>query len=212
MANRLRYVFLLLVLAGFCKLASADSIAVGILSFDQTSSSVDQFDITNETGAASLSDPTDFPISTPLTFTVSSLVVDLFGGGTVDLTGSDFTVESDGDVDCTASACNLFGDDITGAILTGTLSPTTGLSGLPLGDTGIEAGFTTSITPSCGTYLSASCDLTPIYATGNGAVTAPEPGTWALLGVGLVCLLLVGRKRMRSARTQSLLAASVHLA
>lgn len=209
MVNRLRYLLLLLlVLPGVCKLASADSIAVGILSFDETTpGSVDQFDITNLT-TAGLS-----TITTGLTFTVTSLIVDLAGGGTVNLSGSDFTADAFGNLDCDDSACNLFGDNITGATLTGTLSPTTGLSGLPAGDTGIEAGYSTSITPGCGTtYLSAGCDAAEIDATGTGGVAAPEPGTWTLLGVGLVCMLFAGRKRMRNPRTHSLLAASVRLA
>ena len=205
MAKPFRW-FLLLVLAvgGFCAAASADQIPVGILSYDAISSSADQFDITNLTGSSSL--PPGFPITTALTFTVTDLVVDLEGGGTITLPGSDFSVvDAEGDVDCTAAACNLFGDDILSVTLMGDLSPTSGLSGLPAGDTGIEEAFTTTLTPGCGTTLVAGCDAAVIYADGTGGtVGAPEPGTPALLGVGIAGLLFVARKRYRKAEREHL--------
>lgn len=196
MAQRMRQVlFVLCVLGSFCAIASADEIGVGVLSYDAISSTQDQFDITNLTGSAAL--PPTAPITSELTFTVASLVVDLTSGS-ITLPGSDFTVvDSDGDLDCTSAACNLFGDSITSVTLTGTLSPTTGLSGLPSGDTGIEAAFTTTLTPGCGgATLSAGCDAAIIDATGTSGVTpAPEPGTLVLGGIGIIGLLFVARRR-----------------
>jgi len=211
MLRRLTQVLLVLfAMAGFCSIASADSIAIGDLSFDEgtlSTSTSTTFDITNLTGGDAF--PPSFPVTSLLTITVTNVVVDLEGGGTVTLPGSDFAVvDAGGDVDCvnTASAasggCDLAGDTVIGATLTGTLSPTTGLSGLPAGDTGIEASFTTTMSPSCdpaAVVLVAGCDTSIIYATGvTGVTAAPEPGTWGLLGLGLIGLL-IGRKRLRTA-------------
>jgi hypothetical protein len=204
-----RLLFAMLAVGLMSAVAHADNIAVGDLSFDAITSSSSQFDITNLTGANSFAP--DFPIATTLTISVTQVVVDLLGGGTITLPGSDFTVvDAGGDVDCTGAGCNLFGDAITSATLTGTLSPTSGLSGLPAGDSGILAGFTTVITPdpvncSGGTLL-AGCDTAIIYATGvstggggGGTVGAPEPGTWGLMLIGFVGLL-VARKSLFGAR------------
>lgn len=189
--------------------AHADNIGVGDLSYDQISASDNQFDITNLTGSNSLAP--EFPISTQLTITVTQVFVQLSGGGSIVLPGGDFTVvDSQGDVDCTNAACNLFGDLITSATLTGTLSPTTGLAGLPAGDSGISSTFSTTITPdpvNCtGGTLDAGCDSAFIYATGvstsgggGGTTTAPEPGTWGLMILGFVGLL-IARKSFAGAR------------
>jgi hypothetical protein len=203
MVRHLRQLVVLLsAMACFCTLASADTVAVGLLSYDAISPIQDQFDITNLTGLAAL--PPDEPITTPLTFTVSSLVVNFTSGPSLTIPGFDFTiVDTDGDVNCTVlSTCNLSGDSITSAILTGTLSPTTGLKGLPPGATGIEAGFTTTITPNpvvcTGGTLEAGCDAATIFATTTTHVI-PEPGTVALVGIGMVGLLLIGCRRLRGA-------------
>jgi hypothetical protein len=198
--------FLQFVMACLCAIASADQIAVGVLSYDGIAASQDQFDITDLTGLAAF--PPDEPITTMLTFTVSSLVVNFTSVPSLTLPGSDFTiVDTDGDLDCTATACNLFGDSITSAILAGTLSPTTGLSGLPSGDTGIEADFTTTITPdsvNCsGGTLEAGCDAAIIYATGKSGVVVPEPAAWALVGAGMIGLFLIGCRR-RSGTVEAL--------
>jgi len=208
--------FLLALSACFCTIVSADQIGVGLLTYDQTSSSVNQFDITNLTGPAGVDifDPTDFPITTALTFSVTSLVVDFTSGPALVLPGSDFTATTDvftgdQDLDCTAAACNLFGDSITSATLTGTLSPTTGLSGLPAGDTGITGAITdaaadtfVTVTPGCGgTTLVAGCDGAELFATGttgSSVPPVPEPGTWMLMGIGVIGLL-IGRRRLLGA-------------
>src|SRR5580658_1072045 len=80
-------------------------IDVGLLSYDAVSGSQDQFDITSLTGVDAF--PSAFPITTTLKFTVTSLVVSFTTGSPLTLPGSDFTVvDPQGDVDCTAAACN----------------------------------------------------------------------------------------------------------
>ncbi|MFY9855132.1 MAG: hypothetical protein WAK26_14770, partial [Terracidiphilus sp.] len=102
----------------FSALASAQTLTVGDLSyFATTPGTVDQFDIYNyvgdglawNTGGGSVS-------ATTFSINVTSLTVDLSVGGPIVIPGTDFTnVDSAGDVDCTASACNLYGDEITSA-------------------------------------------------------------------------------------------------
>jgi hypothetical protein len=196
---------LTLALGCFSAFAAAQTLTVGdLIYYGSTPGSVDQFDIYNfaSDGIGATNSSGGSVTATSFAIDVTSLVVDLEGGGTITLPGSDFTTLADGDVDCTASACNLYGDDITGATLTGTFSAT-GLSGLDPGYTGIEDAFTTSITPGCGTtYLDdgsvGDCyDTALITATETAAVGTPEPGTWTLLGLGMLGLLLVARKRLR---------------
>lgn len=206
MVQRLTQLFLLLVLSAcFCTVASADQIGVGVLSFDSISPSQSQFDITNLTGTNSFAP--DFPISTLLSITVTSLTVNFTSGPALVLPGSAFTtVDAEGDVNCTGAGCNLFGDSITSATLAGTFSPTTGLAGLPTGDTGILAAFTATITPGCPgiAILVAGCDAAIINATGTAGVTAaPEPGTLGLAGIGMVGLLFFGRRRLFGAGSRN---------
>jgi len=192
MVQRLpRLLFSLFVLACFSTIASAQ-IGVGLLTYDSITASDNEFDVTNLTGSSAF--PSfGFPITTPLTFTITSLVVNFTSGPSLTLGASDFTTDSSGDEDCTVAACNLFGDSITSATLTGTFSPTTGLSGLPAGDTGIEAGFSTTLTPSVGPTLVAGLDGTVINATGTSGVSSlPEPGTWPLIFT-LTGLVLIWR-------------------
>lgn len=189
------FVLMAVVMACSATIAFADQIAVGLLAYDQISAdqTQTQFDILNLTGDdAGLG----FPITSDLTFNITSLVVNFTGGASATFTGSEFTVEDpEDDVDCDLTvtpACNLNGDSITSAVLTGTFSPTTGLSGLPAGDTGIEAGFSETITPSSGSTLIAGADSATIYATGTGTPALPEPGAWELV-IALCALALVWR-------------------
>ena len=135
-----RLLILLFAIACLGTIAFADMIPVGLLSYDAIAASQDQFDITNLTGVAAF--PPGFPITTKLNITVMNLVVSFTSGPPLTLPGSDFTVvDSDGDLNCTGSGCNLFADSITGAVLTGTFSPTTGLRGLPPGRYRHLSGF-----------------------------------------------------------------------
>lgn len=187
---RLRKVLVsLLVVGGFASTASATSIGVGQLNFVATPFTT--FDITNQTGSG-------FPITTQLAITVNSLVANIQDGSTIVIPGASFTVvNAQGDVSCTAPDCNLSSDSVVSATLTGTLSPTTGIGGLPPGTT-ILADFSTTILPdpSCSggpssvtisdATLTPGCDHTTIFATTAGATTVPEPGTVTLLEIGLL--------------------------
>jgi hypothetical protein len=70
----------------------------------------------------------------------------------------------------------------------GTLSPLTGLAGLPAGINEIQSSFTATMTPNAGcgtgTTLSPGCDAAVI-----NAATVPEPATWTLLGIVSIGLL-----------------------
>ncbi len=199
MVVRLPRAIMLLVAVGFCsELATADSIGVGLLTFDlDTATAPAAFDITNLTGM-NASVP-DFPVTTPLTITVTNLTANLLGGGTITINASDFSVvDTQGDVNCTvvgfaaSGGCDFSPYNIVSATLTGTLSPTTGIAGLPPGDTGILSTFSTTITPNVGcgpmggttTTLTAGCDVAVINAS-----AVPEPATPivpALLMIGLL--------------------------
>jgi len=202
MTRRLPQLLVLLgATVGFSTIVSADTYDVGILSYDQISASDNQFDISNGTG--SNASAFGFPITTQLSINVSSLVVNFTTGPALNLPGSDFAVvDAQGDVDCTAAACNLFGDNIVSAVLTGTFSPTTGISGLTPPDTGIVASFTDTLTPSAGSTLEAGIDANLITATGSTGSTGsvPEPGAFTLLGSIMVGAALIGIKTGRLRR------------
>jgi hypothetical protein len=173
--------------------ASADTVGIGLLTFDPDTPIPAAFDITNLTGVNAI--PPTFPITTQLTITVTSLIANLQVGGTLTLPGSDFTVvDASGDVDCTVAGdastggCDFAAHPLLSATLTGTLSPLTGLAGLPAGDARILGTFTTTITPGCGTTLTAGCDAAEIDAT-----AVPEPSAWILFATVLIGVL-VGHK------------------
>jgi len=215
MERPLRRVLISLFVLGVCSnVAFANLIGVGELTFDTLPAAT--FDITNLTGANSAIDPIDFPISTQLTITVTSLVANLQGGGTITLSGSDFTLaDAQGDLNCSVAGlagsggCDFSAYTLLSATLTGTLSPLTGLAGLPAGDTGILSPFTVTILPNAGcgpdggtaTTLTAGCDAAVINATGVNSAAVPEPATWTLLSAALIALLVgykINRNRTRS--------------
>lgn len=201
----LRGILGLLVFGCGAMLATADPISIGLLTFD-TNGGQAAFNITNLTGGNAFAP--SYPVTTQLTITVTSLVAELEGGGTLTIPASDFSVvDPQGDINCSAAGdaasggCNFAPYNIASATLTGTLSPLTGLAGLPAGDSGIESSFTTTILPdlvACGngTTLTAGCDSAVINA--SGVVATPEPATWTLLGIGLIGL--VAGYKLRSSR------------
>jgi hypothetical protein len=186
-------IVLLGVMACLSAIASADTYDVGIFSYDQISASDNQFDITNcaAANAAACGVP---EIDPQLAFTITSLVVNFTSGPSLTLPGSDFTTDASGDEDCTASACNVFGDSITSATVTGTFSPTTGLSGLTLPDTGILAAFSATLTPSSGSTLNAGIDAAYVTATGTSGVTSPVPEPQAVWFLGTVMGVFLTRR------------------
>jgi hypothetical protein len=197
-----KVVFFLFVVGGLASTAFATSIGVGQLQFVGNGTPVTTFDIANRTG--SRTSPPDFPITTQLAITVSSLVANIQGGSAITIAGSNFTVvDAQGDLDCTVAGnaasggCDLSPYSVVSATLTGTLSPTTGLGGLPPG-TSILADFSTTILPdaSCSggpssvttsdAALTPGCDTATIFATSPTPTAIPEPGTVTLLEIGLL--------------------------
>jgi hypothetical protein len=206
-----KVLILLFVISCCSSVAFADLIGVGQLTFDALPNAT--FDILNLTGGNSF--PPDFPITTQLTITVTSLVANLQVGGPITILGSDFTPDAQGDLACLApgdagtGGCDFSAYNIVSAVLTGTLSPLTPLGGLPAGDTSILSTFTTTITPTgaCGlngvpgTTLTANCDYADINATGVNPSAVPEPATWILLSTALIGLMMGYKVRGRAEET-----------
>ena len=191
----LRTLAALIVFGGFSHTASASTIKVGFLSFDDLGG-VYTFDITSLTGANSFAP--DYPVSTPLTFTVTGLTAAKNGGGTLTLPGSAFTTDaSTGNVNCLAAGdaftggCDFASYDLLSATLTGTLSPTSGLTGLPAGFSGILSSFSVTLFPSAGNNLLSPGDFVDIEATlvaDTSQVPVPEPSTLMLMQLGIGAL------------------------
>jgi hypothetical protein len=193
------------VLAGFSSTAFATSVGVGLLTFDSDVITLGStsFDVTNLTA---LGIP-GFPITTPVTITVTHLVANVAGGGPITVDGSNFTVvDPQGDLNCLVSGdaasggCDFSKYVVLNATLTGTFSPTSGLGGLPPGAVGILSTFSTTITPAdvdpncSGPSTSAAalvpgCTGTTIFATTVDRTAVPEPETLTLLEIGMVGLL-----------------------
>jgi len=196
--KRLHIPLLLAVLAvGLSLPASvfASSYAVGVLSLDPSAGTIPgpgQLDILNATGAGSA--PPDFPVTTTLTFGITSVLLDFSDGSTVTLTAADFASDGFGGF----AGNNSFntpgsgsGPFFTEAILTGTVSPTSAtVSGV--GPVTLSGSMTADLTDSSGGDLQLG-DSAVIFAS-TGTATAPEPGTLLLLAAGLGSLALIGRK------------------
>ena len=90
--------FLVMVLGLWCALAAADSIPVGYISFDVTTTGVTaQFDIVNQTGPNSSTFPdTTFPITNSISLTSLSLTVTYTNSTTQTFGSGFFTIEPDG--------------------------------------------------------------------------------------------------------------------
>lgn len=192
-------ILLLLALAAFSVTASANQIAVGLLSLDATTGSSGEFDITNGTGTNSFAP--FFPVTTSLTFSVTSLTLNFTSGPAVVLTGSNFTSDGSGGW-LGLNSFNLVSNPITSAVLVGTISPTTGISVSGSGTENISADFedgsghsSVSLTDASGNL--ATGDSAVIYAGPAGATTTtPEPQTDLLFAAGLACILgLLLRRR-----------------
>jgi len=183
----------LLVVMSLSSVASATPIQIGLFSFDTGTVTGDSFSISNLTGLGAL--PPDFPLDTLIAFDVTNLSATLSGGGTLTVDGSAFTSDAAGNVNCTQPGdagtgdCNFAAYELLSATITGTLTPTSGLTGLPAGYVGIESAFTATLTPGCGTFLTAGCDAIIIEATlvpdTSGPAPVPEPSTAILLALGI---------------------------
>ena len=185
----------------YAGVASATPVQIGFLSFD-TDGAQTTFNVTNLTGTSAF--PPDFPIETLLTFTIANLTATTTGGPLA-IGGGAFSSDAAGNLNCIAAGdastggCNFGAYSITSATVTGTLSPTTGLVGLPPGFAGIGKGFSATITPSCGQFLTAGCDTAIISATLR-AVPEPSPALLMELGVGLLAGYRLYRPSLRFKR------------
>ena len=190
---------LLLVVAGLgllCTAALADDIPIGYMSFDVTGLNVAQFDVINQTGINSSGDST-WPVTTSVSLTITSLVVDFLSGPPQTFGPGYFTLGPDGlSLDGTPlSTLN----PITGATLTGTFN-TTSLTLFDGSHVTINPNFTITITDASGILQDG--DFAIIYGSTSSPI--PEPGTWAVLGSGLGTLgVLWRRKRRVKARNAS---------
>jgi hypothetical protein len=169
------------ILTAIPRAAAADTISVGVLSFDDLGNGVATFDIASLFG---------------LTITVTGLTADVDGGAALTIPASDFTtVDAFGDVGCTVpgfaltGGCNFAASDLLSVTLTGTLSPTTGFPGLPDGFD-IASTFVATLLPldPTMTRLTAGVDAVTIDAT-LVPKGVPEPSTAPLLALGIMGLL-----------------------
>ena len=178
----LRALAALIVVGGFAHTASASSISVGILSFDDIGGGIYTFDVTNL-------EPQVIVNKATMTLTVSKS-----GGGTFVLGGSKFTDDGFGDLSCTAAGdastggCDFASYDLLSATLTGTFLFTPPLTGYP-GFSGILTSFSATLLPSSGNTL-APGDFTTIDATlvPTQSVPVPEPSTLMLMQLGIGAL------------------------
>jgi PEP-CTERM motif-containing protein len=181
--TRLLAVVFVLAFAGLR--AEADTVAVGVVSFDnlaQGSGATFGLDIFNATQAGGGSDVTTF-----LALENLSAVVTFADGST----SKENFAASDGFGDF--STGTLFGaGDVMSAVLTGTFAPLT----VTLSDgskAAIDSTFSTTLTDLAGPladgdFAYINVNTSPIIAG------APEPGTWGLLLLGIAGVLAMGRK------------------
>lgn len=177
---------LVMVLLGCCDRSFADSVPIGLFSYDPyTTPGFDIFDIYNATGSSSVP---PFPVTTSLTFDNLTLVVT-----NADSTTTTYLEGSAGegptffyDTQVLDSASPL------GAVLTGTMSPMT----ITLADgstINIAGDFTTDLVPLSGPSLVAASDFAIIYGTTQAV---PEPSSLLLLGFGLAVVAGASWKRL----------------
>jgi hypothetical protein len=170
----------------------ADELPIGYISWDVTiPGSAGEFDIANQTGPNSSGDAT-FPVSTTVNLSSLSLTVDFTDGSTQTYGSSYFSLDLDGlSFDGTTIPIGGTNPLPIEATLTGIFSPTS----LTLFD-----GSTPSISPTFSAELSdtpnlVDGDLAVIYAGTSGpAAPVPEPGTWLLMGIGIMGLVFFRHK------------------
>jgi hypothetical protein len=192
-----------LILAGFAATAAqAASIDLGYMSFDVTGSGTAQLDVVNLTGpnSVALGDP-GFPVTTGVSFDVTSLSLGFSDGTTKTFGSSYFTTSADGlSLDGSPVSIGGLSPSVLDATITGTFG-TTALSLSGGGSATIEPSFSATITDSAGALQDG--DLALISATtttgGGGTTSVPEPDGLALMFTG-VGLLLVGALRRRYLR------------
>jgi hypothetical protein len=183
-----RTLWVVLLLGLFSVSASANSISVGALSFDNLNPTgvaaatfgLDVFNATQPSGGSS--------ITTQLAFSSLSLLAQLSNGTTqvVPLSATDNL----GDF---SSGQAFVAGDVLSATLTGTFAPL----GVTLADGStatILSTFSATLTGASGGPLQGG-DLVLFDATTVPANVVPEPGTLVLLILPMAGLLFFGRKR-----------------
>jgi hypothetical protein len=193
-----------LILAGFAATAAqADSIDLGYMSFDVTGSGTAQLDIVNLTGPNSIAlGDSSFPVTTAVSFDVTSLSLDFTDGSSKTFGSSYFTTSADGlSLDGSPVSIGGLSPGVLDATITGTFG-TTALSLSGGGSATITPSFSATITDSAGALQDG--DLALISATtttsgGGGTTSVPEPDGLPLMLTG-VGLLLVGALRRRYLR------------
>jgi hypothetical protein len=182
------------VVSSLASAASAATIPIGFFTFDEdVVFTGNSFNITNLTGANAL--PPDFPLTDLLTFTVTGLTGEVDDGSIFNVSGSAFTADASGNLQCSEAGdastgdCNFAAYDVVSATISGTLSPTGGLSGLPPGFIGIESTFTATLDGAAcdSTFVTAGCFVV-VEATLVREPGVPEPATLLLLQLGLGAL------------------------
>jgi hypothetical protein len=181
--------------------ACATTYNMGDISYDVTSSTTAQFDITNLTGpnALALGDPA-FPVTnggTAVGFTITSLKIMFSDGSTENFGSSYFTTSLDGE-SLDGSAIAIGGASVlpVSAMLTGVFDMTS-ISLVDGSTATILPGFTATVTDA-GSGPLVDGDASLIVAT-TGTTPVPEPGTLPLLIGGIAGIVLAARRRVRAA-------------
>ena len=209
-----RFVFFLTLAALCATSAAAGTVAVGYIMWDVNfPGNAGQFDIVNLTGPNAA--PPDFPILTLVNLSNLNLVVDFVGGSTATFApGSGyFSLSPDGEsFNGTAIPIGGTHPQPLDATLTGHFSPT---SILDPGADSILSSFSVFFSDTTNGNTNGNLvdgDLGVIYATQGRDVTGtPEPGTWMLLAMGLVGLLIMRGMKRRSMKTMFKTGTSVML-
>ena len=185
-----RVLLLIAALSLLTVAASADSIPVGIFSYDVTGLNTFQLDITNQTGPnSSIFPDTTFPVSSTIFLNSLSLTINFANGTSQTFGASYFTLSPDG-ISFTGNPLSTL-NAVTSASLTGKFSTTS--FNLNNGTTvTVVQGFTVKLTDPTGGPLQDG-DSVVIFAT-TGTSTVPEPETWTLMGTGLASLIAFKRK------------------
>jgi hypothetical protein len=193
-----RVVIFLSAAALWVTTATATQIPVGYVTWDVNfPGNSGQFDITNLTGPNS--SPPDLPIITTVNLSSLSLQVNFVGGGSATYgPGSGyFSLDPiDGEsFNGTAIPIGGTNPEPLNATLTGLFSPTS------INDPGavtIQSSFTVTVSDNPNLV---DGDLGIIYATTAVTSGVPEPGTWMLLAIGMVGLMIARSMKTRSMKS-----------